>query len=493
LPLIGLHAAISFSATVLGIYVCVSLLGFLGLPRWKQHRQLIFLAGIAALFALLDIGLAADLGAFWHVQSARVQIVAAGFFVRAWLEYAAVDLGPLPGSQQRYAALAGPVAGVVYAIPGLGLTGREQSLRVEWLQTTYHPVVTRPLGDLAYVVLCGLLVSVCARYWIAWRRGRPGALVHFASLALLIACAVNDALAVMAGLPLPRLLDIGYSASVCLLALVLTRRWASDAQALHLLTEGLEETVLQRTRALADSQLSLSRAERLAAVGRLAGGMAHEINNPAAALLANVDCLRVHRERGHTPEDLGDILNEMHDSTQRISQTVRELLVLSRAAEADADGSSFEVAEAAQRAAAQVQRRLGKQVAVELRLPPGLVARGRGHLLEQVLLQLLSNAVQAASGCPGGRVSVEADSVGDQVRVRVSDNGPGMDEQVRARLFEPYFTTSPNSGAKGMGLAISLGLMRALGGRIEVETAPGQGTVIALMLELPNRESRTAA
>jgi two-component system NtrC family sensor kinase len=100
--------------------------------------------------------------------------------------------------------------------------------------------------------------------------------------------------------------------------------------------------------------------------------------------------------------------------------------------------------------------------------------------LEQVLVNLITNAFQAMP--QGGRVTITAGRAGDGVDLEVVDTGQGMPPEVRERLFEPFFTTKPPGQGTGLGLAVCYGLVRSWGGRLEVESEPGQGTVMRLCL-----------
>ena len=111
---------------------------------------------------------------------------------------------------------------------------------------------------------------------------------------------------------------------------------------------------------------------------------------------------------------------------------------------------------------------------------------GDSDQLHQVMTNLIVNAQQALmQTAPPRRLSVRLGARGSEVAIEVEDNGPGMAEEVRKRIFEPFFTTKPQGVGTGVGLSVSLGIVTAHGGRIEVRSAPGEGTCFAVLLPMP--------
>jgi signal transduction histidine kinase len=307
-----------------------------------------------------------------------------------------------------------------------------------------------------------------------------------ASIAMLVLAAAGDAAATGLALAGSHLFfDSGLAASSCLVGLALSRRWSSDLRALDELPASLERQVNERTQAREHAWHALSRADRLAAMGRLAAGMAHEINNPGSALIANMEyLLEAVARQGTVPPDALQTLQDSLTAAKRITSTVRQLLLVSRVATGDRGEATFNVAFAIDQAVRTVEQALGKRVAVRVVAPKNLVARGRGLLLEQALVQLITNGILAVpKERQDGEVRVVAEFWDGVLVLQVIDNGMGMDEAVTQRLFEPFFTTrAPGDGA-GLGLAVSLGLLQALGGEVRVESKPGVGTTMTLVLE----------
>jgi signal transduction histidine kinase len=217
------------------------------------------------------------------------------------------------------------------------------------------------------------------------------------------------------------------------------------------------------TASLKDHQEQLVQHEKLAGIGRLAAGVAHEINNPLGVILGYTRLLR-RRAEGAVAEDLQVI----EDETLRAKHIVDGLLDLSRPLHGEPERVDLRaLAEdvLARLADAHVLEGVGVEVQGE-----GFT-QGHPAKLRQVMLNLVRNAAEAAGA--GGRVVVRVEAGAEVVRLAVEDSGPGLSAEARARLFEPFFTTK--AAGTGLGLAVSQGIVRAHGGELEAEDAPGGG------------------
>ncbi|MET0626725.1 MAG: ATP-binding protein [Pyrinomonadaceae bacterium] len=239
---------------------------------------------------------------------------------------------------------------------------------------------------------------------------------------------------------------------------------------------------------LAEVQEQLARSRRLATIGQLAAGVAHEINNPLAAITTCAEAtLRDLREDPETARRAGErqwdyYLEEIVRQALRCKQITRGLLDLSRQKRARRDPVDLNriVAQAAQ----IFERRGGEAgAAVEVSADPavGEVATDEA-MVRQILDNLLSNALDALGEGGGGRVRVSTVLDGERVRVEVSDTGPGIEPETLALVFDPFFTTKDPGRGAGLGLAISLTLAEALGGALTVESKPGAGSRFRLWL-----------
>ncbi len=220
----------------------------------------------------------------------------------------------------------------------------------------------------------------------------------------------------------------------------------------------------------------LLQAERLAAVGELAAGVAHEVNNPINTVL---NCAQLIKDGDTDPLLADDILAE----GKRIASIVRDLLDFAKDRQ---DGvSSVRVSEVLERTISLVARRIEKQgFRIETDVPNDLpVIHARSQQLQQVFLNLILNARDALTaarsegidpGTQGFKIEVASTEVEidhrSWVRVRVRDNGIGIEKKNLDRVFQPFFTTKRGSGGTGLGLSVSMGIIRAHNGRLHVSS-----------------------
>jgi PAS domain S-box-containing protein len=246
--------------------------------------------------------------------------------------------------------------------------------------------------------------------------------------------------------------------------------------------------VTERERATA----ALRQGEKLAAVGQFVSGVAHELNNPlAAVLLFTEGMLQEHR----TAED-AESLELVRDQARRARAIVRDLLAFVRGANGEmATVDARELVEQATRALERQVAADGARLELHVRGELGAVRVDR-PAIEQVVTNLVQNAVHAA---PGGTVrvvaSVEAGDTAPQLVVSVEDEGAGIADEVLPRIFEPFFTTKPVGVGTGLGLSVSLGIAQRHGGGLRAENRralEGRGARLVLTLPLTRPTVRRA-
>jgi two-component system, NtrC family, sensor kinase len=237
---------------------------------------------------------------------------------------------------------------------------------------------------------------------------------------------------------------------------------------------------LQRTNGeLASARQQLLQSERLAAVGLLAAGVAHEIGNPLGAVTGYAELARQKLAAGKTA-DVGDFLDRIAADARRIDAIVRDLLDLARPARLELGPVALGAAVEDALALARVQERF-RRVEVRVDVPAGLPpVRAEARRLTQVLLNLLLNAGDAMGGA--GEVHLDARREGEAVMVRVTDRGPGIAPEHLPHVFDPFFTTKAPGQGTGLGLAVCQAAMEAFGGAIVAEAAPGGGATLRLTL-----------
>jgi two-component system NtrC family sensor kinase len=253
-------------------------------------------------------------------------------------------------------------------------------------------------------------------------------------------------------------------------------------------SQRLEEKVAQKTEELSRVQHQVLHMEKMASLGKLSATVAHEINNPLSGMLTYARLVR--RELQEQPinpavrEELTRYLNSMEQECNRCGQIVQNLLLFSRRTGA-AMGTS-DLNEVVQRSLMLVQHHLqlkGVKLHCELLEGNREIVADAGQI-QQALVALLVNAIEAMSGLKEGvgELTVRLRGSADEVQIDVGDTGPGIPPEVLPQIYEPFFSTKEAEKGVGLGLAVVYGIVQRHGGRIEVESEAGRGTVFRLWL-----------
>ena len=251
-------------------------------------------------------------------------------------------------------------------------------------------------------------------------------------------------------------------------------------EALGILNADLEDRVRQRSEALERAQAQLVEAGKLAGLGQMAAGVAHEVNNPTGIVLSRVGyLLSIGEEEGVSEEILAD-LGVIEDQARRISKITRGLLDFSRPAEGlysqvDLLVLCQEVVDLLQHKAASVAVELSIDAPLE---GPAALCWGSGDELGQVAFNLVINAIDATG--PKGQVVLRP----APGTLEVVDTGTGIPGASLGHLFEPFFTPKEPGRGTGLGLSISWAIVTSHGGTIEVESEEGSGTTMRVILPL---------
>ena len=271
---------------------------------------------------------------------------------------------------------------------------------------------------------------------------------------------------------------------------------------------------------LKETQLQLVQSEKMASLGQLTAGIAHEINNPinfvsanvrplqrdimsllevlrryaeidpgngVAEKLADVRRLREELELDYVVEEIDQLIRGIDDGARRTAEIVRGLRNFSRVDESDLKridvhegiDSTLVLLHNSYRERIDIERNYAELPAIECY--PGQ--------LNQVFMNLLTNAIQAIEGV--GRITIASERAGDSVRVRISDTGPGIPAEIRQRIFDPFFTTKDVGKGTGLGLSISLGIVHKHNGDIAIENGPQGGTTFVVTLPINQPQDST--
>jgi PAS domain S-box-containing protein len=245
------------------------------------------------------------------------------------------------------------------------------------------------------------------------------------------------------------------------------------------------------------SEQRAAQAEKLRALGQLASGVAHDVNNLLAAVLGRAELARLEVERGQIePARLLEALGQIEQAAEDGARTVRRIQEFARI-RTDADVAVVDLAKLAKdtieltrpswRDAAQAD---GRSIALEVDLNAGLLVAAESLELREVLTNLILNAVDAMPR--GGRLKIAGRRSGDMVFLDVSDTGVGMSRAVTRRVFEPFFTTKAEGGT-GLGLAVAYGIIRRRGGQLTVTSVPEGGTTFTIELPYAGRAAEAPA
>jgi signal transduction histidine kinase len=453
-------------------------------PGWVGQAWFALLALIGAAFsgaaAITYSAAASDRTVllFSQIQAGLALVQGA-----VWIRYANVQMSRAHGRSDTAACALLAALGVVAVLPGVVFSGEVVSHVV--LGETYRVTLTTPLGSALLGLALAVMGLLAWRFLQAWRRGVRHAGLHALAMLALVAFGVNDVLVTARVLEMPYLSDLGVLAPMSIVGFVLTERFVEGSVALQAAQRRLESVVGERTRQLATREAALMRAEKLAALGRLSSGVAHEISSPLGAVTANLHYLSVALRSGEVPDDAVEAIEESLLSLQRIAGTVRHLYDAGRVAGRSAGSDQVvDLSEVAPRALAEARARVPREAKVELEVEDGLTASGEARVVEEVIVSLLKNALRAIpeDACEG-RVVVRASQAGERVRLAIQDNGIGMSPEAQRTAFEPFASTWSTGGGAGVGLAVSRGLVTSLGGDLAIESAPGEGT--SVVLELP--------
>lgn len=265
---------------------------------------------------------------------------------------------------------------------------------------------------------------------------------------------------------------------------------SGEKDALDALSHGvnvLSGELLYRLRELQAAQSSLIQSGKLAALGEISSGLAHELNNPLMIITGYLELIREGIDCGE-PD-----LSELHNHLQKVERNVNRMKTIIKhimefARESKPMKKPVELSGAIRKSLILISEQLRlKKIDVEMDLGAELVALADESRIEQVLINLLTNARDAiveARGEEGGTIQVRSRTVStSELEIEISDDGIGMTEEIKNKVFNPFFTTKEVGKGTGLGLSISHGIVQEHGGTIYCISERGKGT--AFLIRLP--------
>ena len=276
-----------------------------------------------------------------------------------------------------------------------------------------------------------------------------------------------------------------------------------ERDALDALAHGvnvLSGELLYRLRELEAAQSSLIQSGKLAALGEVSSGLAHELNNPLMIIVGFLELIREAIQSGPASAvdfaTLESHLQKIERNAGRMKVIIRHIMEFAR--ECKPVKRPMQVNEVIQRSFILLNEQLRlRKIAIEMNLDPGLVAHIDESRMEQVFINLLSNARDAiveAHGEAGGRIKVSSRALSSsELEIEISDNGIGMSEEIMSKIFNPFFTTKEGGKGTGLGLSISHGIVKDHGGNISCVSEREKGTAFHIRLPLHNPANEPAS
>lgn len=487
--LVTLPVLFSACVAVLLSGLGVLLLAVARAPGWHNARVFAVITLSAALYSVGNIT------ASWHPLSDEMRAVgmrtsyfAASVFVAGWLLRAygnrAQSLLMVPPWVRAWAIALLTLGLVAVVYPAAYLDGSFTELTVEWAGARYRFATVKPLGSVvAFLYLASIAVTSTRLLSRRYAKGRLRWEYAASFVLFFVACTV-EVLVTTRVIEFPFVADIGFLALVLPMSAETVRRFIEAARELAESQTQLTQEVELRTHERDEAHTAWLEAERSAAMGRLAAGVGHEINNPLAYLRLNLELLGEWGRSNDAPADFHESVESALDGADRIRRVIDALRAYSRPGTGElAPVSPLAVTQAAIGITAHQLRHVGP---VQLEVQPSPTVMGEEAKLVQVMTGLLCNAGQAiAEGGTGrpGAIHVRVGTASDgRAFIEVRDNGPGIPRDDLRRLTQPYFTTRAGSGAMGLGLFLARGVVEQHLGTLEIDSARGEGTQVRVLL-----------
>lgn len=252
-------------------------------------------------------------------------------------------------------------------------------------------------------------------------------------------------------------------------------------RAFNYLAANLEHTEKERENAVK----AACQSERLAALGQLAAGIGHEINNPLTNIMSLATL--VGESVGDDKEDIKADIAVMKKEGQRCARIVQGILNFAR--ESEPSYEEFDMAELLDETLQLLQHRIeSSEIKLQTQIESPIIMQGDKNLLQQVFVNILLNAIQATPS--GASMFVQSAIKQNEVIIEVLDHGKGIDAKNASKIFDPFFTTKPEGEGTGLGLSVSYGIIKKHGGTIQIDNADNAG--VSVLIRLPLEDKRKA-
>ena len=258
-----------------------------------------------------------------------------------------------------------------------------------------------------------------------------------------------------------------------------------------LLYENIEEQVRQRTKELVEVQKQLIQAEKLATMGTLAGGVAHEINNPLTAILTNAQMLLATNNTLDT--DSKESLQLIEEATKRCRTIVQKLMTYAKKPLETTEVSKVDLSKVIQDVISLLSYQLGQEniKIITAAKENNYFVTGSHNELEQVITNIILNAKDAIRKIKkSGNIYISLSEKGDWIKIEIKDEGGGIPKEIMPKIFDPFFTTKEVGRGVGLGLSICQAIVEKHNGLITVQSEPNQGSIFTVQLPIVKAKNR---
>lgn len=456
-------------------------------PGWEKVRIVAGLTATAAIYASVNAA------SFLMTRTrASVELVTsinfsiAALHVAGWVWYTFSDeSGRWASLALRWRWLVAALAASTLAVTLTGHAITDSAVRmitVPALGVSYPIWATSAWSQVPMAVIVVALALCLRAFHRRWRAGEPGAGAQLAGFVVFFVFAFEEVLVSVGLVDFIWLAEFGFLALVLPVSLRMLERFVADARRLQVLTSALSAEVEVVAEERDAAREALAAQARFAALGRMAGGVGHEINNPLQVLLLHLEELRDAPLREEAP-GAREALEQSIAAAERIGRIVAGMRAYATPSTAPLEHVRVDavVPKALELAAAQLQR-VGEVRTSLGPVPPVLADRER---LTQAVVHALTNAALAVEWRERGEgwieVRTRTSSTGDAM-LEITDNGRGYPEAIRPHLGEPFVTTRAGSGSAGLGIFFIRGVVDAHGGALDLEDRRGGGAVLRIVL-----------
>jgi len=465
-----LPATLSITSASIGLLAALLAFGMSSAPGWRELRWFAVCATFAALFNLANAPLTTTVSESTLELASRLSLFFGGLHAATWFKYAATYENRRLSRGESTWVVVGLVVALFTLVPGALLEDRIVPRPVPFLGVTYADSPPTPLGVAAttyYIASVGFLFVRALRRRL---RGDVGSTTHAIALGAVVMGAVHDALAASDVIRSPYILDLSLVVFVLAVGGSITSRFVASARALE-----------ASSHELAAAQQELVKKERLAALGELAAVVAHEVRNPLAVVFNATAGLR--RAQPGSADHLA-LVSIVQEEAERLRDIVSDLLEFARPRPPVLAATSFdEIVRGAVDTACSVVGVDASDVVVELHDDVGYVTCD-DRLVRQAVVNLVTNALQSTGRRVPVRVGIAEDHGRKMIAVRIADDGEGVSDELRERIFTPFFSTRPKG--TGLGLVVVRRCADAHGGDVVLRATPGGGATFEL--QLPRRD-----